>query len=852
MTWKKIVSFAMLCGILLSLVCVPADAATTTEDVAKRWNIMLVVDGSGSLYSGHNPSDKEGLRYEALSMMIDTLQGTGNYVGAVVFNANATNDSSWEGMYRGISLDTGLRPMDSIADKEQLKQEIKDAPYSGNTGGDTDIGTALLVAQQHLSQMNNGLDNAIFLFSDGAMELDYAATRDKAYEHLNTACKNIRNDDIKLFGVFLNCNNSKTTQVRDIVMDTKAPDSLLENLYLEVNENSDLTDAIDIFSRFLGYRMRDDKLLNEIEYIRVPGIGVEEVNIRIRTANGEDIPDDLEIAIVRPDGTYLTHSEMDSICSRGRSYKIYKLMNPECGIWTLKVVFPEGNPIDIFYTPILSVNIDADFETTPDFNTLQCGGDAKVTFYLVQNGVRITDPLAYREYQCMFYMRNKLTGKMKYEMEVVQDANGEYSVTIPLDEYAQFEVFGEFVFEDLRVPTRTEIWTLENAAPTCAASIPALEGVYGLFHESAEVLDLSDAVYAIQDAEDPFDKLSITFSSDSCNLDALTFNGSVLEIDGSAIGNGDLIVTIADTQGASCAFTISVSMTDLTVPIIAIIAAIVLFILISLVIMIRGRNSTRTNGNCAIVISVPISDAGDTRDVACRGLTPPGAVNRARSLNMYEMLEADIKNTLDSSCRLNCDHANVSYDRYIETVNSICAELQRATVTSVFFKDKRKKTRSSDMICIKYRSVKDTITTGGSSTLTMNNIRVTFLYSATGAQKDDDLDPVDNTDMGVDVPEQVVDYNDPSMWGGKKDSWTTNADSQPVNSYPESAWDVPAQNSTPAWGSAPAQGSAPAWGAPAGNDYGGSQGADPDSTASPWADAWNNPSSPSNDDDFGF
>lgn len=840
MTWRKIISWMLLCCILLSMALV-SSGATTTADVNTRWNIMLVVDGSGSLYSGARPSDKDGLRYEALSMLIDSLQGSGNNVGAVVFNANATRETSWEAMYQGISLDTGLRPITSVADKERLKQEIQRAPYSGNTGGDTDIGTALLVAQQHLSQTNNGLRNAIFLFSDGEMELDYASAREQAYKHLDTACDNIREDDIKLFGVFLNCNNSYSTEVRDIVVDCKNDDSPLDDQYLEINSAIDVTNATDIFSKFLGYNLGEEEDITEIKYIRIPGIGVEEANIRIRTSTGEDLPSDMKVIITQPDGTPLSQNEMKSICSQGRTYQIYKLLKPECGVWTVKVELPEDSNIDIKYRPILSVNVDAGLETTPDYTTLNKGDTVTVTAYLEQNGNRISDPLCYREYTCMFYMKDLLTGQAIPAVEIVQDASHNYTLTMPLEEYTRYEVYAAFTCGQINVPTPSQEWDLTNNAPTCNSSAPVNE-VYGLFQQNTKILDLQDPKLNISDAEDGFSDLTIEITSGTCNLNAITRNGDVLELDAKNIGNGDFVITVTDTQGASCEVRVNVTMKNITLVLILIMVTALITVVIIVIVTIRSRNNTRTNGNCAIIISVPIGDSGDTKDVACRGLTPPGAMYRARTLNLYEMLETDMNNTMESSIRRNCEHAMVKYEDYINTVNSIQVELTKTTVTAKFFHDKvkgsKKKVLSSDMICLKSGKVKDIIRSGQSSTVNLNKIKVTFLYSATGAQKDeDDFDINTDNDLDVDVEETVPDYNDPNQWGQQNTGWGSSDSDSKGKEYSDSDWGVPSESSSASWDSAPEK-----------NDTVDFQNDAPQVEEDPWASAWSSSASADDDD----
>ena len=70
---KKIIAIVLLAVLILPFFSPAADAA---YDLNNGWNIMLVVDGSGSLYSrtnGQAPTDPDGMRYEAIDSILVTF-----------------------------------------------------------------------------------------------------------------------------------------------------------------------------------------------------------------------------------------------------------------------------------------------------------------------------------------------------------------------------------------------------------------------------------------------------------------------------------------------------------------------------------------------------------------------------------------------------------------------------------------------------------------------------------------------------------------------------------------------------------------------------------------------------------
>lgn len=132
---KKLVCMLMMAALLLSAAITyaqPASADNLNADEVNRFNVILVIDGSGSLVSGSSATDKSGLRYDAINLFLALLTNDGNQVGAIVFDDDSNN----------YLLNTGLTPVSGKGDKVSLGEKIR----SAGTRNDTDIGSALLSA----------------------------------------------------------------------------------------------------------------------------------------------------------------------------------------------------------------------------------------------------------------------------------------------------------------------------------------------------------------------------------------------------------------------------------------------------------------------------------------------------------------------------------------------------------------------------------------------------------------------------------------------------------------------------------------------------------------------------------
>ena len=605
---KKATSMVLVLLLLLPLF-LTAGYAESQTDSAKRWNIMLVVDGSGSLFSGPT-TDPDGLRYEAIANLLSILQDDGHYVGAMVFSANSRQDSSDESMRNGIRMNTGMIyfgdkwPEGNGADpKDYIISELTDAPLDYGAGGTTDIGTALLVAAETLkeTQEENGLDSMVFLFTDGVTDLNYTSTYEKSIQNLHEAEQMMVDNGIKLCGVFLNKDGQyKTREVRDIVCAANGfPSSTLDlgDYYIEIENSDSSVSAMTNFMNLLGFGDSEEYNVPGSIPFSIPGTGAEEANLRIYSTDGKDLPEGMSVRIISPSGKEYSGAILEGIGRSGRTFRTYKLVSPEPGEWMAVIDADENGTVHTVCSLVYAVNADAELVVEPDAEKLHSNMEIKVTAYLSTNGVRATEPADYAGYSCSFVLENKETGE-EYSYELSQNNSGPFDGRIDLDMYGTYEAYVRFECGSIKIESEPEVWDLTNHAPNVRSDTLYIK--YGLFMNKYFYYDLSDR---ISDLEDLFSELYIEIQCEDCYAPAVSFSESgELRIESGAVGDGRLILTVTDSQGASYTANFLVRTQNITLWLILTVVVIAAAAFALLVILMRSR--PRLEGKFTLSFSV--------------------------------------------------------------------------------------------------------------------------------------------------------------------------------------------------------------------------------------------------------
>jgi Mg-chelatase subunit ChlD len=455
---KKIMGWLLILALFVgSLASVPME--TLAKNQTGDWNIMLVIDGSGSL-STNGGTDVNGLRFEAIDLLFSLLPESDIRVGAIVFD-----DS------QPMPLDSGLISIQSKADKEHLSDRIR----SAQAGGDTDIGGALQTGLDELTKDGNySKDNTfILLFSDGETDLSSEEAMQTSLEQKENAMEQAKELGIPIHSICLNSNDSaNTSEVEKLAEGT-------DGIYLEIRDANDLENVFTEFYRLLNGDSEPIPVPGNFEQsIRIPSCGVKEAAAVIRT-DGETIP----LSMLRPDGTFMTDSELNDVLTYGNTYEILKLVDPDPGVWTLR---GEGDPnTKVYLNLIFNTNLGAEIVCDADTAHIPVNSAVDFSGYLLIDSERVSEEAPYEEYGAQLIIQNEETGE---EQQITMESNGaSFAGSAELSETGTYLASIKLVCDDLERSSETITLTVEesgvvsNAADTSDSETPAKKSSPVLF-----------------------------------------------------------------------------------------------------------------------------------------------------------------------------------------------------------------------------------------------------------------------------------------------------------------------------------------------------------------------------------
>lgn len=644
----------MLTALVLTMFPLPAQAAEMGTGSAQHWNIMLVIDGSGSLTSRGSdgklkPTDPTGLRYEAIASFLSVLQDNGHNVGAIVFSGNKTTQDNNEGMRSGIMMDTGIRQITGKSDKDKILEAIVDAGVDNKKESSTDIGTALLQAAEELSNMDNGLPSAVFLFSDGKTEFYHKNANKqnllaRSMDNRDKAIELLRTNNIQLCGAYLNNNGEHNEkELQDIVCQTHDLTPLDPEFaihYVEITDAASCMASTDVFLSLLGYGLEFGDAEDRREFF-VPGIGVDEVNVRIRTRNGETLPDGLIVTMEQPDGVTLGIDQLSPICDTQRTYRNYKIVKPMPGLWKVNVTRPEDSEIDVICNPITTKTLlTAQMTTMPIIDNVLRGRPFTTDFTLVSNDVPVTNPAAYEGYTCTFTVKDMVTGETQL-FDIPMDENDRFTKEITANRYGQWEVSAEFhvderyAWENLSRKTDVQNWNIQNHKPIVEDYV-TLKYTYSIFSHKDQTIQLLDYASDMEDG----DRLNFTYLVEDCNPEAITQDGSSLTIKPADVDDGKVKVLVTDMDGGESIITFTVKTTSTTALIIIGFLLLVVGILYGIYYYIHKR--IWPQGTCQLDLTINSLTGAVGSQMYKVDLAAPGFNGTRHNTNLYAMIVGDL------------------------------------------------------------------------------------------------------------------------------------------------------------------------------------------------------------------
>ena len=581
------------------LLCQPALAtaqAISNQDL-ERFNVMLVIDGSGSLVYGSDATDANGLRYDALDLFLALLTNSGNQVGAIVFDDDAQN----------YLLNTGLQPVSGKPDKLALSEQIRNA----GTRNDTDIGSALLTAVETLNAQSaqNGMESVIILFSDGRTDLgDNEEAYNTSLENKETAITTAQAAGIPVYSICLNATPvADPAELQEISTRTSGD-------FVSVSSPEDLTGAFESFYNLIFATSSSERVTSTFPAdgtlrfdIDVPTYGAEEVNIILDT-DGVG-----QVQLNAPSGP-LTAAEVEDFTMSGGDYDVIKLVDPEVGRWNLTLSgVPQDNvTINVIY------NIDSTAVlSTADGNTDYGAGDTvTLQAQLYQGGAPITDSSVTSEYTVSLSLTNMADGSVE-TVDMVPGSNGQFTYDFLEEDFNSYEVKADFHYSNLTIPSNVVHLNFGNTAPVVPDDQKLIEEsvIVTPVTGRERTFDLSNYFSDTQG-----DSLTYSISSSQLVDDTASLDGSVLTVNTAKSRSGDLVLRAADPQGAYSEMTIRFKVTNLTPAIFGLIVAAIVAALIVAGLSIYRATHRLFRGTLSVSnVNVSMSGATPRSHASFRG-----------------------------------------------------------------------------------------------------------------------------------------------------------------------------------------------------------------------------------------
>ena len=451
----------------------PDAAAEENVSTANRYNVVLVMDKSGSLRNADGVgTDPDGLRFDAMRLFLGLLTETGNNVGTIAFD-------------EAIRYDSGLKAVDSLDDKKELVQAVE----ALGTSYDTDIGLAVLRAAETLSGMKdrNGLPCAILLLTDGMTDFSGNPRSWLLYDRSEAAAQKAlqiaREEGITIHGILLNVDGRAQNGEDEIRFYTDGTRGQIQT----VASPEDLTAA---FARFYS-------IINKTEYnnankvvfsdqgetetvFSVPAFGTEEVNIVIEHENALSRLE--SIRVTAPDGS---DYPIDAHMLEASRFQLVKIPEPVSGQWRVALRGTPGDSVDVcmIYNASMNISLSSDADR-------ECGEVLKpILFRAVVTDTDVNiDEVTLKDIPGKLVIKDLSTGETtRYPMDVSADG---YSLALTFDKGGEYEVTASVELKDFDVRSDSVVLRIDVPQPFAKQSLISDYRSSGTIRDSAWELSL--------------------------------------------------------------------------------------------------------------------------------------------------------------------------------------------------------------------------------------------------------------------------------------------------------------------------------------------------------------------------
>lgn len=336
---KRIIVLLVLSMVLVTMSLYTATAQSTSGDNGKKtMDLVIVLDHTGSLQQ----SDPNRLSLEAAKLIVDLMVQNGSKIGLVQYTDKVTD-----------RLD--ITDINGQGDKNKLKSYIDRLGVPN--GQSTDISTGLKEGVSMLAGLQMLENPVIVLLTDGKNDLNGSdRTQDISQRDLEQDLDTAKKKEILVYTIGLNADGSVDKDMLSRIAKETGGKSYI------VDKANDLPNIIsNVYTDALGYKLLSlgsDRITLSGNFdtynFDVTNSSVAEANIVIYKNK------DVQIKLIKPDGTEAFWDNDRFIASSSRNYIAYKILNPNKGQWKLMVKGTRNEEvmISLLYNYDLAIHMD--------------------------------------------------------------------------------------------------------------------------------------------------------------------------------------------------------------------------------------------------------------------------------------------------------------------------------------------------------------------------------------------------------------------------------------------------------------------------------------------------------------
>ena len=336
---KRITALLVLSMFLVTISLYPVTAQSTSGDnVKKTMNLVIVLDRTESIQQ----SDPNRLSQEAAKLIVDLMVQSGNKIGLVQYTDKVTDRMD-------------ITVINGQVEKNKLKVYIDG--LGAPKGQSTDISSGLKEGVSMLAGLKMLENPVIVLLTDGKNDFNGSdRTQEISQRDLEQDLVTAKNKEIRVYTIGLNADGSVDKAMLSRIAKETGGKSYI------VDRANDLPDIIsNVYTDALGYKklsLGSDRVILSGSFdtynFDVTNSSVAEANIVIYR-NG-----DVQVRLIKPDGTEAYWDNDRYIASPSRSYMAYKILNPDKGQWRLMVKGTRNEvvKISLLYNNHLAIQMD--------------------------------------------------------------------------------------------------------------------------------------------------------------------------------------------------------------------------------------------------------------------------------------------------------------------------------------------------------------------------------------------------------------------------------------------------------------------------------------------------------------